>query len=854
MKIVFFITSKKHLDYIKSLKTSELFFQTEILIISDCITDGDVKECDAVVNFEPDKIVLFMAYPKNEVLRLQEYALEKNIPCIGVQEVHQMSLTQSRVNHYFSPLDKLIVNSNHEKNLLSSVATYCIDVKVAGFGFMELNIADSRILSSSKKALLFLSPLAVDDIVSDETFERRKTNIEKTCSMLGKEWTLFIKFHPMDAHNYIDPFLINNGVKILTLNKEEEIENLIDSCEVYFNFGNSQTTFDVLSLKKPICILNESNNLFPRHMIYKKNMDIKDFLLIYNAEDNQLILEEFLVEHLHNAEDKKRILDDFVNEICGVNTTQRDKERFALHVGLLYSINNNIDKTMYLINKFFTKQILKKIIIYFIVSRNYLIYKFLSFYFRKDLLLVYYFGMLVEASRVVKPQEGYIPHFFKRKSIFLKPMFFVSAFKQLSIYKKYKLLKRDFYRFLAPYKKFKTLLPKDFRPRFLVLPVTYRCDLSCCMCTCPQQAKEIGEMEPHQIAVVIQNLGSEIEHVNLTGGELFLRKDIEKIVELLLKSGTKTIGVSSNFFAKHISAFKFLALVEKYPTIRWSIQTSLDGDEEVHNQVRNNKKAFQNTYDTLRLLKSYQSRLKFGLSVNTTISPVNVSSVREIESKLAHIKIPMGYTYAIDSDVYINSDNSKVSHSLHEDEYISSLKRLSKQLFLTKKDLFSLDVFLMLNGYERFSPCSFYYGGYFLEPSGDIYKCSVSKKSYLFNGLTQDLLAKPNIEKVVRDLQEKECHFCMNNCGNALYSSGYRDFYNSSFIRSRTKIYLDTKENDFITINSLRQQGLDVHKYNRESLEKHDLLLYTKFSDFFEKNDDLLHYILIPVGGLSYAL
>lgn len=854
MKIVFFITSKKHKEYIESLKAATFFSHAHILIVSDCLKDENVKNYDEVLLFKPDKIIFFMAYPKKEVLKLQEYALENNIPCIGIQEVHQMSLTQSRVNHYFSPLDELFVNSENEKELLSSVGMYCHNIKVTGLSFTDYNEDSLCDTSANKRALLYLSPLNIDDIVSDETFERRKQNIEKTCSMLGQGWTLYIKFHPIDAYCFIDSSIDNNDVEIMTLEREQNIKTIIDSCDLFFNYGNSQTTFDVLSSNKHLCILDENNDFFPEFMKFKHDIPVKLFLSEYCNKKNQLILKTFLSQHLQKDENKLEVLTGLADNINKSNTITRDKEKFSLHLAMLYLLTNQVNKSITLIDKYHKNGIVKNLIISFIHTRNNFTYQLLTTYFRKDILLVYYFGILVKGRSTIQSQERYIPYFFKRKLSPMQLHSYFSIFKKTTIYKKYKIWKRDFYRLLAAYKKPMSFLPRDVHPRFLVFPTTYRCDLSCAMCTCPQQAKAIGELNLDQIAHIFKEFGYNIEHINLTGGEIFLRDDTEEIVKLLMHHGTKKIGVSSNFFAKDKSVFKFLSLMEKFPTIQWSIQTSVDGDEEVHNQVRNNKKAFENTFEALRLLKSYQSKLKFGLSVNTTISPVNIDSVRDIESKLEQIGIPMGYTYAVDSDVYINSDNSKVSNELHGSEYITASKKLSKELFMTRKDLFSLDVYLMLHGFERFSACSFYYGGYFLEPSGKVYKCSVSQDSYIFDGLSEKIPSENKLEKIVTELQSDECKFCMNNCGNSLYSTEFRAFYNSKFIQTRAKIYLDTSKDDLITKTALKHLGLNIYLYSGERLDENDLVLYTKFSSFFENNDDLLNYILIPVGGLSYAL
>ena len=117
-KIAFFITAEKHIKNIALLK--EKLYDSENFVITnryDLLSDKVIHSSE-IENISPDLIVMFMAFPNKNILDIQYYGLKNNIPVIGIEEVNQLSLNNSRVNHYFTPLDKLLAVSEVEKKLL----------------------------------------------------------------------------------------------------------------------------------------------------------------------------------------------------------------------------------------------------------------------------------------------------------------------------------------------------------------------------------------------------------------------------------------------------------------------------------------------------------------------------------------------------------------------------------------------------------------------------------------------------------------------------------------------------------------------------------------------------------------
>lgn len=88
--------------------------------------------------------------------------------------------------------------------------------------------------------------------------------------------------------------------------------------------------------------------------------------------------------------------------------------------------------------------------------------------------------------------------------------------------------------------------------------VTYRCPMRCKMCDIwnnPTKASE--EFKPELLHKL-----PKMRSVNITGGEPFVREDIEEIVEILLTKTDRIVFSTSGYFSDRI-----IALAKKYPQV-----------------------------------------------------------------------------------------------------------------------------------------------------------------------------------------------------------------------------------------------------------------------------------------------
>lgn len=103
-------------------------------------------------------------------------------------------------------------------------------------------------------------------------------------------------------------------------------------------------------------------------------------------------------------------------------------------------------------------------------------------------------------------------------------------------------------------------------PSDISIITTYRCPMKCMMCniwknpTDPRQ-----ELRPEELEML-----PGFKFVNITGGEPFVREDLEDIIDIMFRKSPRIVISTSGWFDDRV-----IALAEKYPNI--GIRISIEG-------------------------------------------------------------------------------------------------------------------------------------------------------------------------------------------------------------------------------------------------------------------------------------
>ena len=165
--------------------------------------------------------------------------------------------------------------------------------------------------------------------------------------------------------------------------------------------------------------------------------------------------------------------------------------------------------------------------------------------------------------------------------------------------------------------------------RILAWECTLRCNLQCrhCGSDCRSQCVH-PDMPADDFFRVLDSISPKIDRnrfkVALAGGEVLLRNDLHEIGAGIQKRGYPWTFVTNGFL---LSKEKLAELCDVGLT---AVMLSFDGPEEIHNDIRQNSKAWQAAYNALRTLNRCSQLEHF--SVFTCVTPAllpHLSSFRD---------------------------------------------------------------------------------------------------------------------------------------------------------------------------------------------------------------------------------
>jgi MoaA/NifB/PqqE/SkfB family radical SAM enzyme len=225
---------------------------------------------------------------------------------------------------------------------------------------------------------------------------------------------------------------------------------------------------------------------------------------------------------------------------------------------------------------------------------------------------------------------------------------------------------------------------KAFNPVKVTFELTYACNLRCQMCpivnaegtkiTKEQREKELSTREITDLLGILKKLGVKV--ILLTGGEPFIRKDIDELVHTIKQKGFECWILSNGYFLneKHASA-----LVGSGVDL---ISFSMDGPQEIHNEIRGAKDSFQKICESVRLIEDEKRRLKKNtprIFLNCTISALNQGSISQVVDSAHHLGVKavnyLWLYYTNENNVTATKNVMKVGELKPENQVLSEAIR-----------------------------------------------------------------------------------------------------------------------------------------------------------------------------------
>ena len=172
-------------------------------------------------------------------------------------------------------------------------------------------------------------------------------------------------------------------------------------------------------------------------------------------------------------------------------------------------------------------------------------------------------------------------------------------------------------------------------PPFLVLFINSICNMKCEHCFYWQQLNQRDDLSFEEIKALSEDLG-EIENLNLSGGEPFIRKDFAAVCKQFIRQNkVKEIYTPTNAYFTDRTIKALREVLEDRSLKLFCVELSLDGMPEFHDEFRKTPNSFRKameTYDALAELQKEDPRLQ--IHAISTATADNMDEIRTLTTFL----------------------------------------------------------------------------------------------------------------------------------------------------------------------------------------------------------------------------
>ena len=172
-------------------------------------------------------------------------------------------------------------------------------------------------------------------------------------------------------------------------------------------------------------------------------------------------------------------------------------------------------------------------------------------------------------------------------------------------------------------------------PLYLILFVNDKCWMYCHHCWFSEDWKEQNLTRPPLSFEEFERLANSIPRLaflSMTGGEAFMREDIVELATMFVrKANVARYQIPTSGWLPEKIRDNAERMLKKLPHVPFRVDVSLDGTEDIHDEVRNRTGSFSHAVETVRQLRQLKGRYDhFDVGVITTVSRNNQHEVEEI--------------------------------------------------------------------------------------------------------------------------------------------------------------------------------------------------------------------------------
>lgn len=224
---------------------------------------------------------------------------------------------------------------------------------------------------------------------------------------------------------------------------------------------------------------------------------------------------------------------------------------------------------------------------------------------------------------------------------------------------------------------------------------TYRCINKCVMCNIWKYPTKIEEEFKPQVLEKLPKL----KFANITGGEPFLREDIEEIVSILLKKADRVVISTNGYFTE-----KIVDVAKKFKNKNFGIRISIEGLPAANDELRGLKDCFDHGLRTLlQLQKIGLKDISFGI----TVSDRNAKDMLELYQLAKAMNVEFA-TACVHNSYYFHKWDNQITK---KQEVIECFEELINELLKANRiknwfrAYFNYGLVNYIKGNPRLLPC-----------------------------------------------------------------------------------------------------------------------------------------------------
>ena len=186
------------------------------------------------------------------------------------------------------------------------------------------------------------------------------------------------------------------------------------------------------------------------------------------------------------------------------------------------------------------------------------------------------------------------------------------------------------------------ILPRIFcsrgSPLQFIFFITSRCNLNCQHCFYAENLNKLNkELSVKEIEKISQGM-DELLWFSMTGGEPFLRKDIEQIAEIFYHNNKfNFLTIPTNGLLQDSIIQSVSKICKKCKHAHIIVYVSIDGLENTHNRIRGSFDSFKKAIGTIRELKKIKKDFKnFNVGTTTICNAENQKEMKDLALFLRH--------------------------------------------------------------------------------------------------------------------------------------------------------------------------------------------------------------------------